>query len=84
MGVPTSEVGYTPAMPRREDHGVHKEHVGEKNFDCVVKKCLLARARLRRTSPLVKINVSEKRLRTITLTTWRNITFAGGFPIQIT
>ena len=25
MGVPTSEVGYTSAMPRREDHEVHKE-----------------------------------------------------------
>jgi len=24
MGVPTSEVDYTPAMPRREDHEVHK------------------------------------------------------------
>jgi len=24
MGFPTSEVGYTPAMPRREDHEVHK------------------------------------------------------------
>jgi len=24
MGVPTSEVGYTSAMPRREDHEVHK------------------------------------------------------------
>jgi len=24
MGVPTSEVGYTPAMPRWEDHEVHK------------------------------------------------------------
>jgi hypothetical protein len=24
MGVPTSEVGYTLAMPRREDHEVHK------------------------------------------------------------
>jgi len=24
MGVPASEVGYTPAMPRREDHEVHK------------------------------------------------------------
>jgi len=23
--VPTSEVGYTPAMPRREDHQVHKD-----------------------------------------------------------
>jgi len=23
MGVQTSEVGYTPAMPRREDHEVH-------------------------------------------------------------
>ena len=29
MGVPTSEVGYTPAMPRREDHEVHKGHVVE-------------------------------------------------------
>ena len=29
MGVPTSEVGYTPAMPRREDHEVHKGHVEE-------------------------------------------------------
>jgi len=27
MGVPTSEVGYTPAMPRREEHEVHKGHV---------------------------------------------------------
>jgi len=25
MGVPNSEVGYTPAMPRREDHEVHKD-----------------------------------------------------------
>jgi len=25
MGVPTSEVGYTPAMPRREEHEVHKD-----------------------------------------------------------
>ena len=36
MGVPTSEVGYTPAMPRREDHEVHKGHVvalgGKKQF----------------------------------------------------
>ena len=27
MGVPTSEVGYTPVMPRREDHEAHKRHV---------------------------------------------------------
>ena len=27
MGVPTSEVGYTPATPRREDHEVQKGHV---------------------------------------------------------
>ena len=26
MGVPISEVGYTPSMPRREDHEVHKGH----------------------------------------------------------
>jgi len=25
MGVPTAEVGYTPVMPRREDHEVHKD-----------------------------------------------------------
>jgi hypothetical protein len=25
MGVPASEVGYTTAMPRREDHEVHKD-----------------------------------------------------------
>jgi len=28
MGVPTSEVGYTSAMPRREDHKVHKDMWG--------------------------------------------------------
>jgi len=28
MGVPTSEVGYTSDMPRREDHEVRKGHVG--------------------------------------------------------
>jgi len=27
MGVPTSEVGYTPAMLRSEDDEVHKGHV---------------------------------------------------------
>jgi hypothetical protein len=27
MGISTSEVGYNPAMPRREDHEVHKGHV---------------------------------------------------------
>jgi len=35
MGDPNSEVGYTSAMPRREDHEVRKEHVGDwikKNF----------------------------------------------------
>jgi len=34
MGVPTSEVGYTSAMPRREGHEVHKDMWGiggEKN-----------------------------------------------------
>jgi len=33
MGVPTSEIGYTAAMPRREDHEVHKDmwrHWGKK------------------------------------------------------
>ena len=28
MGVPTWEVGYTSAMPRREDHEVLQGHVG--------------------------------------------------------
>jgi len=28
MGVPTSEVGYTSAMPRREDHEVHRDMWG--------------------------------------------------------
>jgi len=28
MGVPTSEVGYTSAMPRREDNEVHKNMWG--------------------------------------------------------
>ena len=28
MCVPTSEVGYTSAMPRREDHEVHKDMWG--------------------------------------------------------
>jgi len=28
MSVPTSEVGYTSAMPRREDHEVHKDMWG--------------------------------------------------------
>jgi len=25
MGVPTAELGYTPAMPRSENHEVHKD-----------------------------------------------------------
>jgi len=33
MGVPASEVGYIPAVPKREDHEVHKDmwwgHCGE-------------------------------------------------------
>jgi len=28
MGIPNSEVGYTSAMPRREDHEVHKDMWG--------------------------------------------------------
>jgi len=37
MGVPTSEVGYTSAMPRREDHEVHKrtrDDIGKKKKIC--------------------------------------------------
>jgi len=43
MGVPTSEVGYTSAMPRREDHEVRKAHVGHSIKKCIMwilgKKC---------------------------------------------
>ena len=39
MGVRTSEVSYTPAMPRREDHEVNKGHVvalgGGKVYWCI-------------------------------------------------
>ena len=28
MGVPNSEVGYASAMPRREDHEIHKDMWG--------------------------------------------------------
>jgi len=44
MGVLTSEVDHTPAMPRREDHEVHKDMwgIGEKiklrNFISVMKQ----------------------------------------------
>ena len=43
MGVPTSEVGYTPAMPEREDHEVHKEHVValDKKKSLKIKRTLL-------------------------------------------
>jgi len=38
MGIPASKVGYTSAMPRREDHEVHKDMWGhwrkKKNY-CV-------------------------------------------------
>jgi len=27
MGIPTSEVGYTPSMPRREDHEINEGYV---------------------------------------------------------
>jgi hypothetical protein len=39
MGFPTSEVGYTAAMPRREDHEVHKDmwwHWGKKNIKIIL------------------------------------------------
>jgi len=32
MGVPTSEVGYTSAMPKREDQEVRQGHVGGIGF----------------------------------------------------
>ena len=42
MGVPTSEVGYIPAMPKREDHEVHKDMwwhwggIGRVGFDQII------------------------------------------------
>jgi len=36
MGVPTSQVGYTPDMLRREDHEVHKDmwlHWTKQNYE---------------------------------------------------
>jgi len=46
MGVPTSEVGYISAMPRREDHEVQKDmwgHLGGNHFtvhsDRVIETC---------------------------------------------
>jgi len=45
MGVPTSEVGYTSVMPRREDHEVRQGHVGaldkkKKNLDLLGDGCV--------------------------------------------
>jgi len=39
MGVPTSEVGYTSAMTRREDHEVHKDMRGKKKLCGDVAAC---------------------------------------------
>ena len=60
MGVPTSEAGYTSAMPRREDHEVHKRTCGgngKKNYIYIYiywvsqEEC----ARLRESVPYVKV-----------------------------
>jgi len=39
MGVPTSEVGYTSAMPKREEHEVRKDMWGHwgKNFVDIIR-----------------------------------------------
>jgi hypothetical protein len=53
MGVPTSEVGCTPAMLRREDNEVHKGHVvalGEKKKYRSMLKILEALRRITVTS----------------------------------
>jgi len=44
MGVPTSEVGYTSAIPRREDHEVRQGHVGhwiKKHVQSAIRRSLL-------------------------------------------
>jgi len=50
MGVPTAEVSYTAAMPRREDHEVHKDmwwHLGGEEifFQKIVETHKLERGR---------------------------------------
>jgi len=44
MGVPPSEVGYTSALPRREDREVHKDMRGrwEKKHNITLKMTVLA------------------------------------------
>jgi len=54
MGVPTSKVGYTSAMLRREDHEVHKDmwgHWGKKNLRWGTKGILEGRKSFKRTVP---------------------------------
>jgi len=44
MGVPTSEVGYTSAMPRREYHEVHKDMWGQWGGGGYIYVCVCAHA----------------------------------------
>ena len=60
MGVPNSEVGYTSAMPRREDHEVRQGHVGH-----WIKKKTKNKKKLLKNTPmpnLIKIRLMEAEL----------------------
>ena len=61
MGVPTSEVGYTSAMPRREDHEVHKRicgGIGEKKSS-VIRTTVGIRMLQNDRNMLLHLNVAE-------------------------
>ena len=74
MDVPTSEVGYTPAMPRREVHEVHKRHVvalGEKKYSAVVDRRFAGRGVL---------TDRKQRRYSFWLTVWRLMTHIWVVP----
>ena len=63
MGVPTSEVGYASAMPRREDHEVHKDmwgHWGEKILRRTFEHTFLHSSPQHETVYLVNLNVTKQ------------------------
>jgi len=58
MGVPTSEVGYTSAMPRREDHEVHKDM-----WEHWEKKFLISELQRSRNASCVQVCRTQELLR---------------------
>ena len=61
MGVPTSEVGYTSAIPRTEDHEVHKRTCGgigpKKKKDSFLYLVLLFQVGVSKISSVLLLNV---------------------------